>query len=84
MEVLTKVRAISTGLVVGRVEPATFRAQQGLGTPAIGSLTRDKGTPDVLGRRLELVTKWLVGLTVTVALLVAAVGWLAIELLMHR
>jgi cell division septal protein FtsQ len=37
-----------------------------------------------LVRRLELVTKWLVGLTITLALLVVAVGWLAIELLTHR
>jgi len=84
MEVLTKAREISRGLVIGRIELAPFRSQPGLGTPTVGSVARDKGAPDALVRRLELVTKWLVGLTISLALLIVAVGWLAIELLTHR
>jgi len=84
MEFLTKARAISRGLAVGRIELAPFRSQPGLSAPVIGSMTRDAGPPDALVRRLELVTKWLVRLTIILALLVVAVGWLAIELLTHR
>ena len=84
MEFLTKARGISRGLAVGRIELAPFRSQPGLGAPLVGSLTRDPGVADMLIRRLETVVRWLVGLTVILALLIVAVGWLTIELLTHR
>ena len=84
MEVLTKARAISKGLVLGRVELAPYGSQSGAAAPIIGSLTRDAGVTEALIRRLELVTKWLVGLTVTLAVLAVAVGCLAVEILMRR